>query len=493
MKSLWKIYVLSLIVFCLWSISARAQNGGKAGDLKIEPFVFENSKKEKIDAEFGRLLVPENRRNSHSSRRLIELAFVRFKSTNPAPGSPIVYLAGGPGGSGIASARGARFPVFMAMREIGDVILLEQRGVGQSKPNLICRETYDLPLETAPTRQEVVRLVEERSRSCAEYFKNQSIDLTGYNTNENADDIEDLRKAIGAQKISLWGTSYGTTLALATIKRHEAHIDRAILAGVEGLDSLLKSPTEVERHLADIDRLVRADPNLNKQIPDFLALVRAVLERLDKEPATVQATDPQTKQKVKVIINKYAMQLLTAAAIGTDSIVAFPRLYYAASKNDFSEIAPQWLNLSKMSIGSAMAYMTDCASGASAKRQSQIRREAAGTLLENAADIVFPEVCAAWGSPDLGKSFRASVKSKVPVLFVSGTLDGRTPPRGAEEVLKGFPNGKHLVIEGAWHGDPLFVSSPKIKDMMLEFMRGAPLQRTTGITLQPLKFAPLKS
>ena len=37
--------------------------------------------------------------------------------------------------------------------------------------------------------------------------------------------------------------------------------------------------------------------------------------------------------------------------------------------------------------------------------------------LENAADIVFPDVCDSWGNPDLGRSFRAPVKSNIPVLF----------------------------------------------------------------------------
>ncbi len=482
-----KVLLSILITVNLLTVSVWAQQ--KAGDLKIEPYIFENSKKEKVDAEFGRLLLPENRQNPQS--RLIELAFVRFKSISPNPGSPIIYLAGGPGGSGIASARGSRFPVFMAMREVGDVILLEQRGIGQSKPNLVCRETFDLPLDKSLSREEVIQVIKERSRSCAEYFRGQGVDLTGYNTNDNADDIEALRKAISAGKVSLWGTSYGTTLALTTIKRHGQYIDRAILAGVEGLDSLLKPPGEVQQHLADIDRLVKADPNLSKQIPDFLALVRTVLDRLEKEPAVVETTDPQSKQKVKVVINKYTMQLLTASAVGTDSIAAFPRLYFAASKNDFSEIVPRLLNQSRSSIGSAMAYMTDCSSGASLERRRRIEREAKEALLGNAADIVFPDVCDAWGNPDLGKSFRAPVKSSVPVLFISGTLDGRTPVSSAEEVGKGFRNGKYLVIEGAWHGDPLFVSSPKIKDIMLEFMRGVPLS-TTKITLPPLKFTPLK-
>lgn len=119
--------------------AAAAAPAQRAGDVKIEAYVFETANKQKVDAELGRLLVPENRRNPRS--RLIELAFVRFKSTSLNPGPPIIYLAGGPGGSGIIAARGTRFPLFLAMREIGDVIALDQRGTGMSKPNLVCRES----------------------------------------------------------------------------------------------------------------------------------------------------------------------------------------------------------------------------------------------------------------------------------------------------------------------------------------------------------------
>jgi pimeloyl-ACP methyl ester carboxylesterase len=487
MKYLSAIILFVLAVGYLMPIATPAQQA-KSGEIIFEPYLFEATG-QKVEAELGRLQVPENRRKPRG--HMIEITFVRFKSTAKHPGSPIIYLAGGPGGSGIASARGARFPLFMAMREFGDVIALDQRGVGRSKPNLSCRETYSMPLDMPPTREEVVRITRERSRSCAEYWRQQGVDLSGYNTNENADDIEALRKALGAKKVSLWGISYGTTLALATIKRHGQNIDKVIMAGVEGLDSVLKPPSEVDKHLAEIDRLVREDARLNKQIPDFLLLIKSVLDRLEKEPVTVEVTDPRTKEKVKVVINKYAMQLLTAAAIGTDALVAFPRLYVAASKGDFSEIAPQWVNLSKSSIGSAMAYMTDCASGASVERRRRIQREAKDALLGNAADIVFPDVCDAWYSPDLGKSFRSPVRSNLPVLFISGTLDGRTPVSSAEEVRKSFRNSHHLIIEGAWHSDPLFLSSPKILDVMLEFMRGVPLSKTR-ITLPPPRFAPLK-
>src|SRR5687768_17162800 len=134
-----------LLALAMVSITfvANAQHK-RAGDLTIKPYVFQPQSGEKVDAEFGVLLVPENRSDPKSN--LIELAFVRFKSTSKNPGPPIVYLAGGPGGSGIGAARGSRFPLFMAMREIGDVIAFDQRGIGMSKPNIGCIQTIDMPL-----------------------------------------------------------------------------------------------------------------------------------------------------------------------------------------------------------------------------------------------------------------------------------------------------------------------------------------------------------
>ncbi len=92
-----------------------------------------------------------------------------------------------------------------------------------------------------------------------------------------------------------------------------------------------------------------------------------------------------------------------------------------------------------------------------------------------------------WNAPDLGDEFRAPLKSDVPVLFISGTLDARTPISNAEEYRKGFSNSTHMIIEGAVHSDPLFLSSPKIKEGMMEFLRGQPVT-TTKITGAPIKF-----
>jgi pimeloyl-ACP methyl ester carboxylesterase len=480
--------VLSLALFALFAAPAPAQR--KAGDLTVKPYVFESAKGEKIDAEFGTLVVPENRRDPQ--RNLIELAFVRFKSTSKTPGAPIVYLAGGPGGSGIGTATGSRFPLFMAMRVAGDVVAFDQRGTGYSKPNLGCYEHWDFPVNVAPSLDAMLKVARERSKDCAHYWRDiQRVDLAGYNTNESADDLEDLRRALGAEKISLWGISYGTHLALATIRRHPQSIARAILAGTEGPDHTYKLPSNIEQHLAALSAAVKADPYWGEKVPDLAALMKSVHAQLDVKPATVEVVDPQTKQKVSVTVNKFVMQFLTANNIGTTVESLYPMIYYRASKGDFTPSAEAWLSTSRGEFGSAMSYMMDCASGISPARSERIKREAAGTLLEDLMNEPFPGVCSEWNAPDLGEEFRSPVKSDVPALFISGTLDARTPVSNAEEYRAGFSNSAHLIIEGAVHSDPLFLSSPRIKDVMLAFMKGQPVP-TTRITPPPMKFIPLK-
>lgn len=481
--SMYRCVWLTMIILLL-TITVGAQP--KAGTLKIKPYTFENEKGEKVPAEFGTLLVPENRADPQTN--LIELAFVRFKSTAQTPGPPIVYLAGGPGGSGIYTAKGSRFPLFMALREIADVIAFDQRGVGYSKPDLNCYERLSLPLDVAPSREAIMKELREKARGCVFFWHDvQRVDLTAYNTNESADDLEDLRKALGANQVSLWSISYGTHLAFATMRRHPKSINRAILAGTEGPDHTYKLPRNIQKHLEDLAAVIKADPEIGKEIPDFLGLMKSVFDRLDAKPETVEITDPETKQKVKVIVNKLVMQYIVADNIGTTVTARFPALFYRASKGDFTNPAQIWLNESRTEIGSAMSYMMDCASGQTAARRERIEREAKGMLLEDIFNFPFPDVCQEWKAPDLGDEFRSPLKSDVPVLFISGTLDARTPISNAEEYRKGFSNSTHMIIEGAVHSDPLFLSSPKIKEGMMEFLRGQPVT-TTKIVAPPMKF-----
>jgi hypothetical protein len=137
-----------------------------------------------------------------------------------------------------------------------------------------------------------------------------------------------------------------------------------------------------------------------------------------------------------------------------------------------------------------MGFAMDCASGASAERRRMIQPQASGSLLGGDIDFPIPDVCAVCGLPELPDSFRAPFRCDVPTLFISGSLDGRTPPTNAEEVRRGFSNSQHVIIDGAGHGNELFLSSPEIKHVMVAFMKTGRVSKEI-IALPPLQFKEL--
>lgn len=485
MKGITRLAGLALMILTVAALPILAQSG----KLTFEPYVFESSRGEKVDAERGKLIVPENRKAPNGKQ--VELALVRFKQTGSGRGTPIVYLAGGPGGSGIGAARGTRFALFMAMREFGDVIALDQRGTGDSKPSLLCKQRFDFRPTVAGVRDEMLSLVTERSQACRDQLSAEGIDLSAYNTEENADDLESLRIALGAEKLSLWSISYGTHLALAAIKRHPKSIERAIMAGVNGLDDRRKLPSDAEAALLEISRLAKRDGALTALVPDVHQLIAKVLSDLDKGPVTAEVVDPRTQRPEKVSISKLDVQFVTAQSLGSARFIrSVPAVYYAMSKGDYKEMA---LTVAGMKVnglpGSAMYFSMDCASGGSSTRYARIKREEGSTLLGNAFNFMIADSCPSWKVTDLGNGFRSPVRSNVPVLMISGTLDGRTPPARAEDVRKGFPNGVHLIVEGASHDDDLWFSTPVIKESMMAFMKGEKLQAMRTVPVEPaLKF-----
>jgi pimeloyl-ACP methyl ester carboxylesterase len=443
-----------------------------AGDLQTLDSVFVSQAGDTVAAQYGFLWVPENR--SSPEGRMVRLGYVRFPSTASEPGPPIVYLAGGPGGSGIDAARGNRFPLFMQLRQGGDVIALAQRGTRGSIPHLACQFPWIYPTEQALTRETFLQSMLEWSQLCADYWRGVGIDLTAYNTVENADDVEDLRVALGADRVSLFGISYGTHLALSVLRRHPGSVHRAVLAGVEGPDQTLKLPSTVEATLARVDSLVRADSAASARYPDFLGSVRAVLDTLDSSAVSVETQDPATQESALVTVGAFDVQWLTAGSIGSSQILSqLPFLFERLSAGEYSIIAPFVLGSRSRNM-LAMTFAMDCSSSASPERLERIRREETETLLGDAVDFPLPYVCDAWPHAQLGEDFRAPVRSDVPVQFISGTLDGRTPVENAAEVRSGFPNSGHLVLEGAAHSDDLLLSSPRISQIALDFLTGGP-------------------
>jgi hypothetical protein len=50
----------------------------------------------------------------------------------------------------------------------------------------------------------------EKSRACANSWRERGVDLPAYNVVESAQDLDALRRVLGAKTMRLWGSSYGT-------------------------------------------------------------------------------------------------------------------------------------------------------------------------------------------------------------------------------------------------------------------------------------------
>ena len=481
------LVVLTNVAGCQFSVAeamplaTQPPGNGQPATVNFKPHEFKALDGTIVPAELGEFQVPENRTKPDS--RKITIRFVRFKSTAAKPGAPIVYLAGGPGGSGIGSAMGSRLPLFLALRELGDVIAYDQRGTNESGPKMTCDGEQYMGDPSKPLSRATIAAMTDAVRRCAERLRREGVDINGYNTIENAADLDDLRKALGVPKLTLWGISYGTHLAAATLRYHPGAVERVIMAGIEGPDDTYKLPSDQETLMEEIARLA---PN-----PDLLGSINRLLAELEARPKSVSLTHPLNGQTATFVFGKVDLQKVLADMLfAPDSFAGMPDLVHRLERGD-------WLALGLLAgqarFGTAPSIMSvamDCASGISAGRRQRIAEEAARTHLGDAINMPFPEVCGAVNVADAGDEFRSALKSNVPVLLISGTLDGRTRPRQAEELRMTMPNAEHLVLVGAGHSDPLFLSSPKILEAMKAFLRGERL-RERYIELPKPGFLPL--
>lgn len=438
-------------------------------------------------AERGQLRVPV--RHGSTGADSIDLHFVRFRSTNPNPGAPIVYLAGGPGGSGTHTSAGDRSKVFQALRASGDVIAFDQRGVYLTEPYLVCPDSWSHPLDQPTTVPSLSAALKAFNEGCFAHWSD-SVDLRAYNTRENAADLDELRRAIGAEQLVLWGTSYGTHLALAYVRQFPDRVAGAILAGTEGPDHTWKLPANLDRILLRVDSAMQADPKVRELVPDFIGELRTLLARLERQPEQVRFLDPETKDSVTVVIGADDLRRGIVAELGERSdIVRFPSRIIPILRGDWSAIAPLVARWRQGVRELAMTTAMDCSSGVTPRRLALIDSQASTAILGDAGNIGIRAHCASWPAEDLGDTFRAPVTSNAPVLFISGSLDIRTPPSNAEEVRQGFPNSHHLVIDGASHDDDLFISSPVIVEAMVAFLRGGETGwLPTDVALKPIRF-----
>lgn len=442
---------------------AAASDGPAA--LAFAPYAFETERHGTIDAEVAFLEVPRRHRDPDGPR--LRLRVVRLPATGgDGRAAPVVYLAGGPGGSGVGTARGPRWPVFDRVRRRADVLLLDQRGTGLSEPPPACPHVQQFDAARPLDRDGALAALRATAARCVAHWRGLGVDLAAYTTLESAHDIEHLRRALGVPRISLWGMSYGTHLALATLRLHGAHIDRAVLIGAEGPDDTLKLPLSADAVLAALSAAAAADG-----FEDVAGSARRVLQALRSQPGQGRS---YLRGGVQATIGEYDAQLAIAAALGRRSTQRLLPLALRHAEHGRYDLLAELVLAMREQLGrfQAMPLAMEAASGSSARRRALAEAQARRSLFADALNFPFPALADGLGLVDLGDAFRAPLRSDVPVLLVSGTLDGRTPPANAQALVAGLPRATRLRVRNASHDDELWLGDPGIAERIADFVAG---------------------
>lgn len=461
----------------------------KEGDVWFEP-VQTTVAGQAYSGELGHLVVRENRTNPKSN--LIELAFVRFKSTSEKPGYPVIYLDGGPGSSPIGLARTPEYMrAFQKMREVGDVILLDQRGVGRSKPNLGWLAPDSLPVDVFANQQVALNTFNERAKQAVDFIRAKNIDIAAYNNIESAHDVDDLRKALKADKVNLVGFSYGTHLGLACIRYHGVNLNRVVLIGTEGPNDTEKLPSTSDASLRRLAEVVAKAPELQGKVPDLVGMLKRVLDRFEKEPVVVRITDSRSRKPIEVKVGKFGLQHLIFRDLGdTNDLPIFPAWFYTMDKGDYS-ILSRFAERRYNQYGAGLSVMTlvmDTSSGATKARRQQIEREAKSSLLGNAMNFPIVELRGVIDNVDLGDKYRSAIRTTVPTLFFSGEFDNQTPAFQADDVRRHFKSSTHIIVKNAGH-ESMLTEAP-VQQVLVDYLRGSDVS-SAPISLPPIKFAPI--
>lgn len=373
-------------------------------------------------------------------------------SDGHAPSERALFLlAGGPGVAATRWGPGFVDQVLQDVREQWDVVLVDQRGTGESNP-LHC-PLYDLD---DPQSLWGDLLPEAAVRRCRRSLEERA-DLRFYGTAIAVDDLDDVRAALGYSEIDLYGSSYGSQVALVYLRRHPQRVRSAVLQGVapttaRGLEEI---PQAAQTALERLIELCRDDELCHAAYPELEQVLAAVFERLRAGPLQVDVTPPGSEEAVtlELTYDNFAL-VLRGLLHHAPAAAAIPRIVHAAAAGDFESFAGPGFGY-RRSIAGSIAF----GQFLSVFCEEQVRRadlEAAAAAAESSfaggywtAQLV--RACGLWPPGTVPPGYGQPVRSRTPTLLIAGGLDPATPPHWARAVASNLPRSRLLEVPYASH------------------------------------------
>lgn len=420
-------------------------------------------------AERGMMFVPANRSKPNSE--IIGIEVYRFRaapSANPRT-PPIFMLHGGPSFQGLE--RNLENPGYYEQQiqpylQAADYVVVGQRGIGSSKPTTVCARPDPVPLDASAERRAAAQ--REAAAKCRTFWSERGLDLSGFTVLEAADDVDDVRRALGYDQIQIWGGSFGSHWAMTLMRKYPQTVARALLRGLEGPDHTYDPPTGVLNAIARIAAAADTATALRGRIPEggLLEAFKVVIGRVERQPVMVTITDSATGVSHTVRVDGDAVRAVAYAG----NARSWPANVLALHAGDYT-LAARTAIRSRLQPGYQVAsyYMLDCGSGITPARSGAYLADTAIAVLGD-INWSYRTNCTVWES-DLGDEFRTYFETSIPTVFVHGDWDLSTPLENARELQPYFKNLKFMLVKGGSHGSlaEAMAASPAVRTAIVRY------------------------
>ncbi|HEY4284971.1 MAG TPA: alpha/beta fold hydrolase [Chthoniobacterales bacterium] len=387
----------------------------------------------------------ENRR-ARTGRQL-PLKIVVLPAQHPHPDQgPIFYMAGGPGET---ATELVGLVISWGDADEHDVVIVDERGTGDGH-RLECKTPgsddnldgyLNGPFDAAS------------AGACRDELSKQ-YDLSQYTTPNFADDIDEVRAAMGYDRININAGSFGTYAAQIYMRRHGEHVRSAYLASLVTLservplDHARGAQHGLDRLFQDCDEDAACHAAYPKLREDFAMVLKKVRER----PVTTVVKHPVTGAKTELHLTERAFgDAVRVMMYHTPRDIPF--LVEKAVAGDFSPFAEAGLRANRQIYSGGnmgLHYCITCNEFVSRIRPEDIEPATRGCFLGSWRVRDQMAACNEWPKTELPPDFFEPFQLGTPVVVVSGADDPTFTPN-RDEVQSLMPNATQMIIPGAAH------------------------------------------
>jgi pimeloyl-ACP methyl ester carboxylesterase len=415
---------------------------------------------ERVDC--GSLIVPEDRAQPDGAA--IRLAVAILRTHNPAPDpDPILFLADGPGSSSLDW-----LPFWLnsapALRAGRDIILLDQRGAGDSQPSLYCFE-FDSLERAARARNlalaQAQALDVQTAMACHDRLVATGIHLAAYTTAASAADIKDLRLALGYQSWNLYGVGYGSRLALEVLRAYPDGVRSAVLDAALPPQAAWwgAAGANANRAFSAFFASCSTQAACAAAYPNLAVTFGETVDRLNAAPLTVQVSEDAAGHLAPALVTGQTLvggvaQSLTDPRLGLAPFLPLIIGQLDAANATVAQSFAQALLAGAAARNSGVWYSVQCHDEAPFADPAKIQADANAfaRYRELALGDSTLAICPGWGAGQAGPEANQPVRSDVPTLVLAGGFDPVEPPVWGQLAASTLSHSYYYLLSSSGHG-----------------------------------------